>query len=57
MYMVSQDSYANYQVRSCSFSLPSQTGYKGKGVHFYLQALSAKGWSPKGSRGKGTLYL
>jgi len=22
------------------------------GVYFYLQALSAKGWSPKGKRGK-----
>ena len=24
---------------------------KAKGVYFYLQALSAKGWSPKGRRG------
>ena len=25
---------------------------RGKGVYFYLQALSAKGWTPKGRRGK-----
>ena len=30
----------------------NSTQRKGKGVYFYLQALSAKGWSPKGRRGK-----